>query len=333
MLTEYLHESRRLRSRAIKSMLGLQAGVEDGLPSDKDTLGRCNTPSAENTRQAPHKLTVSTGSEEDSTTRTLIVASNTPTQSGAGFPSISSRTSSSPNGQFATDISPCGSIPALLGYHPENFPSFLTNWEAFPLDEFELLPDLTQNQPSNNSQYLGHVDRVAAPSDEAATTSFTCGCRSPAPWVALWCPHDKDPKVLFPIFETDALTIPHQSIELLVEYYFKYFHLCSFPVMSEWETYQLMHPKSTLEDQPARPMSLALLNALMFTASAVGGWHIEISVSQVTDLFSMLAMTKPEPLDLMTSARCAPPFMTELGYVRSRSCVGPPLGVRNRHCS
>ena len=269
MLTEYLHESRRLRSRAIKSMLGLQSGAEDELPWDKDTSGQCNPPSAENSRQASHNSTVSTGSGEESSTRALIVASNTTTQTGVGFPSISSQTSSSPDGHFATDIFPSGSITAQLGYHPENFSSLLTNWEAFPLDEFELLSDLTQSQHSNNIQHPGQANQVAPTSDEAATSSFTCGCRSPAPWVALWCPHDKDPKALFPIFETNALTIPYQSIELLVEYYFKYFHLCSFPIMSEWDMYQLMHPKSTLEDQPARPMSLALLNALMFTASAV----------------------------------------------------------------
>jgi hypothetical protein len=270
MLTEHSPESRRLRSRAIKIMLGLQSGAEDELTRDKDTSGQSNPPSGENDRQASHTPIVSTSLEEESATRTSVVASNTPTQSGVEFPSISSRASSSPDGHFATDTFPPGSITDIPGYNPESLSNFLTNWRAFPLDGVEYLSDLIQTQPSNNIQDPSQANHAAPTSDEEVTPLSTCGCRSPASWVALWCLHDKDTKVLFPIFETNALaTPPYQTIELLVEYYFKYFHLCSFPVMSEWDMYQLMHSKSTSEHQPARPMSLALLNALMFTASAV----------------------------------------------------------------
>ena len=251
-------------------MLGLHSGAEDEPAWDEDKSGQSNPPSGENTWQASHISTISTSLEEDSATRALVVASNTPTQSGLGFPSMSSRASSSPNGQSATDIFPLGSITDMAGYNPENLSNFLTNWGGLSLDQFEFLSDLTHSQPSNNTQHPSQAKHAPPTSDEAATPCSICGCRSPASWVALCCPHDRDPKVLFPIFETNALTTPpYQTIELLVEYYFKYFHLCSFPVMSEWDVYQLMHSKSTSEDQPARLMSLALLNALMFTASAV----------------------------------------------------------------
>lgn len=253
-------------------MLGLESGGEDELARDKDTSGQSNSPSGENSRQESQTSTVSTGLEEEAATTASVVASNTPTQSGGGFPSISSQASTSPGGQFGIDAFPLGSIADLPGYNPEYLSNFLTDWKAFPLDEFEFefLSELTQSQPSNSIQHPSQANHAPHTSDKTATPSATCGCRSPASWVALCCPHGKDPKVLFPIFEANALsTPPYETIELLVEYYFKYFHLCSFPVMSEWDVYQLMHPKNMSEDQPTRLMSLALLNALMFTASAV----------------------------------------------------------------
>ena len=116
-------------------MLGFQLGAEDEPERDKGTSGQSNSPSGENTRQESRTSAVSTDLVEESAMTALVVASESPTPSGGGFPSISSRASSSPDGQFGTDIQ---------GYNPEYLSNFLTNWEAFPMEEFQLLSGVTQ---------------------------------------------------------------------------------------------------------------------------------------------------------------------------------------------
>ena len=268
-LTEHLLETRRLRSRAIKSMLGLETGGEDELARDKDTSGQSKSLLEEHARQQSQTSIITIDLEEEAVTTASVVVSGTPTQSGRGVPSISSRKSPSPDGHFGTETLPFSSLADIPGY-PEYLSNFLTNWKASSLDEFEFPNESPQLAPSIDIHRSSLINHGPPPSDKTAPPSASCGCRSPAPWVAVCCPHGKDPNILFSIIEANAFSTPsYQMIELLIEYYFKYFHLGSFPVMSEWNVYQLMHFKTTSKNQPAKLMSLALLNAIMFTASAV----------------------------------------------------------------
>lgn len=69
---------------------------------------------------------------------------------------------------------------------------------------------------------------------------------------------------------------PLYFVEKLVSYHFLYVHW-GHPVVSESEMYRLVHRPS--EEASAPPISLALLNGIMFTASAVSTHPIRPSDS------------------------------------------------------
>lgn len=118
----------------------------------------------------------------------------------------------------------------------------------------------------------GFFDSPEVISEYVAGTESTlqCGCSSPAPWIATWCPHLQEPDVRFRVAEKKAHCVPSlKSVYTLLEYYFTFFHP-GFPVLSELDTYRLIYPQNVTTSVSAQPMSIALLNAVMFVASSVG---------------------------------------------------------------
>jgi hypothetical protein len=102
---------------------------------------------------------------------------------------------------------------------------------------------------------------------------FRCSCdpscQPHIPWIARWCIGHLDEYTRLRIRETEALRLPPSDvIHSLLESYFLYVN-CYTPCVSEWETYRLIHNDPGHDNQQRRPMSLALLNAIMFAASGV----------------------------------------------------------------
>ena len=74
-------------------------------------------------------------------------------------------------------------------------------------------------------------------------------------------------------------------MQTLIRLYFVYIHF-TFPVISEWDTYRLLHPMAASSDgEHMEPMSLAMLNAVLFSASAVS-----VAASTVSTAFISLTL-------------------------------------------
>lgn len=112
------------------------------------------------------------------------------------------------------------------------------------------------------------------------TTSSTephdqCLCVQPCcdfsiPWISPCCKESLQGPHYGELIDCQALSLPPEGVvQSLIRLYFVYVHP-TFPVISERNTYCLMHPMaiSVFEEQ-VEPMSLALLNAILFSASAV----------------------------------------------------------------
>ncbi|KAL4804325.1 hypothetical protein BDV18DRAFT_142954 [Aspergillus unguis] len=94
-------------------------------------------------------------------------------------------------------------------------------------------------------------------------------CSSPVKWVAAWCTSHLDKTTVARIASSGALSAPsEETLNVFLRYYFQ-FKQALLPVLSEWELYCLLHDHPVDEGEPAQPISLALFNAILFSASSL----------------------------------------------------------------
>jgi hypothetical protein len=89
------------------------------------------------------------------------------------------------------------------------------------------------------------------------------------PWIETWPVQDLDEQTWSEVASAKALSRPEsKTVERLLCLYFQYLnpHL---PVINERDIYYLFHPEFEMDSVRPKPISLALFNAIMFTASSV----------------------------------------------------------------
>lgn len=99
----------------------------------------------------------------------------------------------------------------------------------------------------------------------------TCipSCTSKINWVAPWCAQNLDQTTLSKIKDANVFSIPSkETIDSLLRYYFQYKHP-RLPVLSEWTMYCLLEGRPVAGEEMAAPLSLALLYAILFSASSM----------------------------------------------------------------
>lgn len=88
-------------------------------------------------------------------------------------------------------------------------------------------------------------------------------------WVQSWKPDGADDSAKAKLRAANALHLPcTETLLLLIDYYFLYAYY-SFPVLSQLHFFQLLHADESDTENAHGPISLALLNALLYIGSAV----------------------------------------------------------------
>ena len=126
-------------------------------------------------------------------------------------------------------------------------------------------PLLTNETTMEDYQSIVDINQLEKESAVGDRCPCVPCCHPPLAWVAKWCIRDLGERGRSSILDSKALLLPPvQIIHSLLESYFLYVN-CFTPCVSEWDTYRLLNNGSSEQ----RPMSLALLNAMMFTATGV----------------------------------------------------------------
>ncbi|KAF1814739.1 hypothetical protein P152DRAFT_512101 [Eremomyces bilateralis CBS 781.70] len=100
-----------------------------------------------------------------------------------------------------------------------------------------------------------------------------CSCTHPCTtftvsWIALCCKASLCGPTYHDVVNSQALSVPTEDVmRELINLYFVYVHPI-FPVISEWNTYSLLKPLLSNGGETTSLMSLAMVNAIMFSASA-----------------------------------------------------------------
>lgn len=103
------------------------------------------------------------------------------------------------------------------------------------------------------------------------TSDCVCdiACKSPFPWVAIWCRRNLDTATIATLQATQSLTAPSfETVLVLFEHYFVHLNT-SKPCVSEWDLYRCIFERSSDEQGQQWKISLSLLNAVLFAASGV----------------------------------------------------------------
>ncbi len=160
---------------------------------------------------------------------------------------------------------PQDSVPFVQGPHDQDM--IFADFEAFTQNLYD--QSLSPGVPSTESS--GQPTATTTGSDNpglCATKLNDSGypSASPVPWVANWGGRHvgKSPTSTF----TETL-LEQKTVDSLLRDYFQFVNP-TFPVVSERDAYCLTHPDEIHEGERVPPMSLALFNAIIFAASAVG---------------------------------------------------------------
>lgn len=105
------------------------------------------------------------------------------------------------------------------------------------------------------------------PTEGDASTDKDCFCNPPCAssvsWVSPWCRRHLDKVAIGKMTDTGDFSTPSPTtIDCLLKYCFRYKHF-RLPVLSEWEIYCLIHTRPAADGELVRPISLALLYAIM----------------------------------------------------------------------
>jgi hypothetical protein len=114
---------------------------------------------------------------------------------------------------------------------------------------------------------------IKAPSLAEAPNEGDCmcapACTSTIPWVSTWCRRKLDKTALEKLTEADVFAIPSsETIDCLLRYFFQFKHP-RLPVLNEWHIYCLVNNHPVGNDEIPSPISLALLYAVLFSASSM----------------------------------------------------------------
>jgi hypothetical protein len=170
-------------------------------------------------------------------------------------------------------VQPPPSIDPASGSTPStgfNLAAWTSSYDLGPLSPGRFLHDF-QNVEFD---LIDHMADLPVPGTmKAPVANDVCNCKptcqSPLPWIAAWCMREVGDSVRHTLMTKRSLLVPSiEVIQALFESYFIYLNI-STPCVSEWDTFQLLDKAATKSPGTARPMSLALLNAIMFAASGV----------------------------------------------------------------
>ena len=136
------------------------------------------------------------------------------------------------------------------------------------------LPDMMNNrQSSGNQSYSTAAQSTWQDSSPVAQSGSEClcnpSCTSRVSWVATICRRNLDPTTLRKVTDADVYsTPPPETIDCLLRYFFMFKHF-RLPIVSEWDVYCLIHSYPVVNNEMARPLSLALFYAIMFSGSGM----------------------------------------------------------------
>jgi hypothetical protein len=129
--------------------------------------------------------------------------------------------------------------------------------------------------PGNHGMPVWHnmSSMIKAPELAEAPNEGNCmcgpACTSTLLWVSTWCQCKLDKTALEKLTEADVFAIPSpETIDCLLRYFFQFKHP-RLPVLNEWHMYCLVNNHTVGNDEIPSPISLALLYAILFSASSM----------------------------------------------------------------
>ncbi|KAK6380417.1 hypothetical protein LTS17_005607 [Exophiala oligosperma] len=176
--------------------------------------------------------------------------------------------------QFAAEVVDNIDFGAALGAlsAAEPAPTYMSN-------EFESL----RGQPQA-------LSALSTTTSSKPTSDCVCdiACKSPFPWVAIWCRRNLDTATIATLQATQSLTAPSfETVLVLFEHYFVHLNT-SKPCVSEWDLYRCIFERSSDEQGQQWKISLSLLNAVLFAASG----FVSKEVAEAAGFSSIMLMRR-----------------------------------------
>lgn len=163
----------------------------------------------------------------------------------------------------AMDHYPNHSTESIHGFQLED--AFFADFEVFD----PVLSDqyFSQAEPTiDSSDQLTTISKSQSPEyDSSDTPSKHCADVSALPWVAARCKH---PPCQLSTACTAESSLTPETVDSLLKDYFQFVNP-TWPIVSEWDVYRLVHPQENDAGERLPPMSLAFFYAIMFAACAV----------------------------------------------------------------
>ncbi|KAJ9646672.1 hypothetical protein H2204_000364 [Knufia peltigerae] len=160
----------------------------------------------------------------------------------------------------------------------QNLTPCLTTWasddaimDPFPKEGQADSLSLSSGTAAHSTKAVQHE----VPQHEAPQLNFgmegSCvcapSCHAGLAWVSLWCTRQLDDNTRSKLENVEALKVPPLEVmHALIEQYFLFAN-GQVPCVNEYDTYRLLRGNFPQSNQHLAPMSLALLNAILFAAS------------------------------------------------------------------
>lgn len=185
------------------------------------------------------------------------------------WPSLSTSTSQSQGSATRNQASPTPPPLSLEDFAGENALPGCSYGELLEDHLSSLLSDNSDKSTRNAQLQISPSDSISNALNTSPSPSDTYKTTTPYPWIQAWPTQDLGEKAWSDVVSKKALARPEWIIaQKLLRLYFQYLNPL-LPVLKERDLYCLIHPDTQNDSNSAKPISLALFNAIMFAASSV----------------------------------------------------------------